>query len=185
MVQEVACLNPELQFAGLGYREVLEYSQIGVKESRSVDGGQESWAVSPDGVWSRETAGVDPLMRTQVRGGIAGHNRIQLYSVGAQDRRIGNGDTPRSSGVDEVLGPRKNCVVKIHVEVPVGADAGEICSTLNLCAARKLPAVQKPCSDLVVTDRAGQVHRVSSAEDVAAITLLWPVVIPQIEWIEV
>ena len=51
MVQEVVAIDAELEFLRLGDLEVLEESQIGVKEPGAVDRRQDGGAVLPDLGW--------------------------------------------------------------------------------------------------------------------------------------
>ena len=63
MIQEVVPVEAELQLLRLLELEVLEESQIGVEERRSVDRRQHGRAVLPDCGRDAETARVDVLVR--------------------------------------------------------------------------------------------------------------------------
>src|ERR1035437_6330886 len=89
-IQEIGAIEPELQLLRLLELEVLEKSQVGVEESRSVNRGKDAWAILADCSRDGEAAWVDELVRCQALRGIAGQDRIQLNIGRAKERHVAN-----------------------------------------------------------------------------------------------
>src|SRR5947209_2087829 len=85
VVQEVVALNAELQILRFRHSEILEDSQVGIKVRRSVCHRQQGRAVLANDSWSGKAIAVHVLMRSQMRCGIAGDERIELHGIGSED----------------------------------------------------------------------------------------------------
>src|SRR5215471_3280846 len=136
MVQEVICLNPELQVLRFGDLKVLKQSEIRVEVPRPVDCRQNGWAVLSDYRRRSETAGIDVLVCSETRRRIASHQRVELHCVGAKDRLV----------TDTNARARNRHATHIQMEVAVlvvAAAERQVGSALNLRDARELPSVHR------------------------------------------
>src|ERR1022692_185143 len=125
VIQEIGAIEPELELFRLLNLEVLEETQVGIEESRSVNCRQNARSILADGGRDGEAARVDVLVRCQVRCGIAGQDWIQLNIGRAQERHV----------ADIKRGARDLVAIQIPTEI-LSLYPGEVGTALQLRDAR-------------------------------------------------
>src|SRR4051794_18898237 len=144
MVQEVVALNSELEIFRFRHSEILEHSQVRVKVSGSVCNRQQGRAVLANRRRSRKTITVHVLMLSQMRGGIAGDDGIELHCVRAQDGLvvIWNSLLERVSNY-AICSSREDRAVQVHIVIGtsvIPTTVSDVRATLDLGDTGDLPA---------------------------------------------
>src|ERR1035438_5284203 len=172
VIQEIGAIEPELELFRLLNLEVLEETQVGIEESRSVNCRQNARSILADGGRDGEAARVDVLVRCEALRGIAGQDWIQLNIGRAQQRHV----------ADVKCGARDLVAVGVHAE-GLTLYSREVGAALQLRDAGELPAVDKAANDFI-SGGVAQLDGVRGVEDVRAVGRLNSVVVGEIETVE-
>src|SRR5258708_21767031 len=141
VVKEIRAIEADLQFLRLFNLEVLEESQVGVEEGRSVNRRKHARAVLADARRDGETARVDELVCRQPRGRVAGQDRVELDIIRAQQRNV----------ADVECRARDLVAVETHAEV-LTLYPCQVRAALELRNTRELPTVYEAAGNLIVVD---------------------------------
>src|ERR1017187_5891851 len=173
MVQEVVCVEAELELLRLADIEILEHSKVGVEEWRSVDGRHHARSVLAKHIWEAEAIRINVLVRPESRSRVTGQHGIELNIRRAQQRCI----------ADHECSTRNRGSVKIHAEV-LALETGEVRTAFELRDSGKLPPVHQAVRSLVEVDGIAQFDGVSCVEDMGPICGLHAIVVVQVELVE-